>query len=134
MSLVGIIPFNIHDDKFLLEIPSQHYSSCSSVTCLALQNRKAGLEQVIQQCTFSCILSSNDGDCKIILIAVTKRRDDRFQSLLTILANYILIIFVLIDELICLVVVLHGVFIIFTYWINSRTWRMPSSQILLDKG
>lgn len=76
MGLVGIISLNIHNDQFFREIPSQDYSSCRSVSCLTFQNRKVGLEQIIQQCAFSCILSSDDGDRKVILVAIFKRRDD----------------------------------------------------------
>lgn len=120
MGLVGIISFNIHNDQFFLEIPSQDYSSSGSVARFTLQNRKTGLEQVIQQCTFSRILSSNDGDCKIILIAITKRRDDRFQCLLTMLTKSILIMLVFVDKLVGLVVVFHGVLIIYHLLIIAK--------------
>lgn len=48
MSLIGIITFNIHDDQFFLDIPSQHHSSSGSITCLTLQYRKTGLKEVVQ--------------------------------------------------------------------------------------
>ena len=68
--LPGVVALYVHEDEIFLEIFAEDDPAGGSSTGLGLQHFKVGLEEVIKKGAFTAVLTSDDSNSEIILLAV----------------------------------------------------------------
>ena len=72
MGFIGVIAFDVHDDKVSIVVAREYHSPSGSVACLAFEHCEISPEEMIHECTLACVLCTDDGDCEVILTTVSK--------------------------------------------------------------
>lgn len=73
MVFVGVVTFDVHDYEVGGMVAAEDDASGGAATREAFEYFEIGLEEVVEKGAFACILGSDDGDGKVILVAVFER-------------------------------------------------------------
>ena len=99
MVLPGVVTLYIHEDEIFLVIFAEDDTSGGSSAGFGLQHFEVGLEEIIEKGAFTAVLTSNDSDSEIILLAVLEVCEYVVERLDSGIGRWVPEIFMLVDEL-----------------------------------